>query len=801
MSRTSASRAPNRLPLLLSLLLAPYMTAEAAPADPAQAYVRPDGALQWTGASAQVGVGYDSLQKIRAEFSGVITESARSAVLGSGWIAKRAGGIKLGYQYQPAEQADASIRKLFAAVDQNAQSDRKLTLGGGLEGQHWFGTGYVSRALTGQREIGSASSSSVSTVDGIDNGRPYSDITTTNTITRTYERAYDYGVGAEVGRVFEEPGITVALRLDREWGKESAAQNSLTLGLQKRFIGTPHSLALQASAHSRSGPLEDNHHDTRAMLMYRYDFGGSPNYRAARNFRMTPVAIEKETTATASADKADDPVVKATTAPRTETRLVKTTVTMTGDAFFGLNSASLTEGAKKQLAALVEALRKNGIEGAIRVIGHTCNLGSDTYNLKLSEKRAEAVQAFLTEATGMSRDAIQTRGVGKADPKFPNTPSMREKNRRVDIEFISVVSKEEVITLPPGDTTPDQGTKTASKKAEPAKTSTIEWKSEEIEEEPTWVRRALRTLPGHKQYVDTYRYARTEQTSTTRREWINRAPTAADDSASVTAGSSVLVPILANDSDPDGDTLQIESIGAARLGTVTQEGTSVRYSVPQTQAAGSDEFTYTVRDAKGAKTTARVRIAISGYNQAPVAANDTASVAAGSSVLIPVLANDSDPDGDALTLDSVAAPATGTAVIENGAIRYSAPANAPAGDVSFSYTVRDAKGAKTSASVRVSVSLKPNSPPVAVADSFYIPYAQIHTPVTLDVLQNDTDPDGDALTIVSFTQPTDNIGSVTLSGNKLVLTATRMFLSSTMTYTISDGKGGTATTTVTLIDP
>lgn len=793
MSRTSPPHCRTaRLPILLSLLLTPYL---ANAAEPPQTQVKPDGALQWIGARAQIGIGYDSLQKLRAELSGVLTESAHSAVMGSAWLAKRAGGLKLGYQYQPAEQKDASIRKLFGAIDQNNQGDRKLSLGGGLEGEHWFGTGYLSRALTGQREQSSTSTIAIGNVSGVENGRPYNDVVTTTTLTRIYERAYDWGVGAEIGRVFEAPGLTLAARLDREWGKESAAQNSLTLGAIKRFAGTPHSLSLQASAHSRSGPLEADRHDTRAMLMYRYDLGSTASYRPARQVKLTPVSVDRADSG-ATADTPADASAAAEPA-KTETRLVKTTVTMTGDAFFSINSAVLTENAKKQLLDLVEALRKNGIEGAIRVVGHTCNLGSDAFNLKLSQRRAAAVRDFLTAATGMASDAIQTQGVGKANPKYPNTKASRDKNRRVDIEFISVLTREEVITLPPTAAQP----KAPTKAVDPAKTTSIEWKSEVIEEEPTWVRRALRTLPGHKQYVDTYRYARTEQSTSSQREWVNRTPSAADDTASVMAGSSVLVAIMANDTDPDGDTLQIESVGTPQFGTVSIEGNAIRYAVPKSQAAGSDTFSYTVRDAKGAKSVAQVRVAISGYNQAPVAGSDSASVSLGASVLIPVLSNDSDPDGDALEIDSVSAPSAGTAVIENGAIRYAAAANAALGDVNFSYTVRDAKGAKTTASVRVTVTAKPNSSPLAMNDSYYIPYAQLRTPVPLDVLKNDSDPDGDALTITSFTQPTNSVGSISLRDNQLVLLATRIFATSTFTYTVSDGKGGTSTATVTLIDP
>ena len=69
----------------------------------------------------------------------------------------------------------------------------------------------------------------------------------------------------------------------------------------------------------------------------------------------------------------------------------------------------------------------------------------------------------------------------------------------------------------------------------------------------------------------------------------------------------------------------------------------------------------------------------------------------------------------------------------------------------------------------------------------------------LPVLTNDTDPDGDALSIVSFTQP--GLGTITQSGNQLVYTGAGKFTLQTITYTISDGRGGSATATVELVDP
>ncbi len=73
---------------------------------------------------------------------------------------------------------------------------------------------------------------------------------------------------------------------------------------------------------------------------------------------------------------------------------------------------------------------------AISVYGHTDDIGSDEYNLRLSERRARAVREYLVEA-GVQADSIETQGVGKARPLVASTtPEARARNRRVEIAII-----------------------------------------------------------------------------------------------------------------------------------------------------------------------------------------------------------------------------------------------------------------------------------------------------------------------------------------------------------------------------
>lgn len=172
---------------------------------------------------------------------------------------------------------------------------------------------------------------------------------------------------------------------------------------------------------------------------------------------------------------------------------------------------------------------------------------------------------------------------------------------------------------------------------------------------------------------------------------------------------------LANDSDPDGDVLQITQIGeVSDQFQVVEDHVSVDYAPPvgratlnadgtitfiTTAAGGRGTFVYTVSDSLGATATARVRLG----NAAPVAVDDTVSCSVSSSnedVLFQPLNNDRDPDADTLHIVSVGAARYGTAVLYGGQIQY-IPGPTYTDFDEFTYTVSDDKGATATARVRV----------------------------------------------------------------------------------------------------
>jgi len=110
---------------------------------------------------------------------------------------------------------------------------------------------------------------------------------------------------------------------------------------------------------------------------------------------------------------------------------------MTLQVFFDFNKNILTEADLKELPKAVAFVKKYpGTK--IRLDGYTDSIGTDEYNMKLSERRATAVKDYLIKEAGVSSSKITAVGHGEADPVADNkTPEGRAKNRRVEISILS----------------------------------------------------------------------------------------------------------------------------------------------------------------------------------------------------------------------------------------------------------------------------------------------------------------------------------------------------------------------------
>ena len=258
----------------------------------------------------------------------------------------------------------------------------------------------------------------------------------------------------------------------------------------------------------------------------------------------------------------------------------------------------------------------------------------------------------------------------------------------------------------------------------------------------------------------------------------NNAPLAQSDQAKVSWNTPTEIDVLLNDTDADGDTLILVS-ATADIGTVAVHDDTILVYTPKPGFSGRDSISYIISDGNRGSDSASVAVTVVG-NRAPGAFDDYAETDNLTVIDIDVLSNDIDVDGDALTVDSASAEFGTVSLLNNNLIRYEP-------DISFSgldtivYQVSDANGAVDTAVV--SVFVDGNESPLAVDDNVS---TEFETSVVINVLANDSDPDGDELTIVDANA---NNGSVVVNiDDTLTYTPDIGFSGAdVINYTVSDG--------------
>ena len=281
-------------------------------------------------------------------------------------------------------------------------------------------------------------------------------------------------------------------------------------------------------------------------------------------------------------------------------------------------------------------------------------------------------------------------------------------------------------------------------------------------------------------------------------------PVLKPDRAKVRVGDVGTVSVLSNDRSPAGLNLQVESTleydPTTALGTPFVTGNQVRLEAGDTP--GTMDVTYSVIDSAGNRASSTVTfevLAASDSNQAPRPRDITAWATAGQTARIPVTLDGIDPDGDSVTLKSLdSSPQKGSATAKATWIEYTPNADASGTD-SFTYTVEDRQGARASARVRVAVTPIPalNQNPVAVPDTVLTRPDRM---VTVNVLANDLDPDGDPLTLEegSLETATPELDPQVRSTTTVQVHTPSQAGTYLVSYTVSDGRGGSARGTLTV---
>ncbi|OEB26200.1 tandem-95 repeat protein [Vibrio parahaemolyticus] len=252
-------------------------------------------------------------------------------------------------------------------------------------------------------------------------------------------------------------------------------------------------------------------------------------------------------------------------------------------------------------------------------------------------------------------------------------------------------------------------------------------------------------------------------------------------------GGSIIITtqeLLSNVDDEDKDTLSVENLIIDKgNGTLVDNGDGTWTFTPQIDDDTEVSFTFDIIDDEDLVVSGSANLDILPINDAPNAENDVITTGEDTAVTIDVLVNDSDVEGDVLSIQSASVPSEqGSVDIVDGKLVFT-PAENFNGEATITYIVTD--GDLTD-EAKVTVTVTPvNDSPVAVDDTTSI---QEDTAVTIDVLTNDTDVDGDKLSIESASVPKEQ-GTVEVVDGKLVFTPAENFNGDAeITYTVTDGE-------------
>lgn len=270
----------------------------------------------------------------------------------------------------------------------------------------------------------------------------------------------------------------------------------------------------------------------------------------------------------------------------------------------------------------------------------------------------------------------------------------------------------------------------------------------------------------------------------------NRAPTAADDNVSYNINQSYTFDPRGNDSDPEGDPLTVwlapHSFG---LGTVNVVNNTITFDINSN--TGTEVLKYYACDPENRCDSANITVTVTDPNNTPVAADDEITINIGQQYIFDPRVNDNDLDGDQLTVTLLSNFFNlGTAQVNNNSVDFQI--NSITGIQSLDYQICDQNGKCDTATITVNV-VDPNDGPVAVDDTYDV---YTDNEYTFDVVSNDTDPNGDDLTIFILTPLT--LGKAEVINNQIQVNVYDEGGQDQFTYMVCDPSNICDTAVVTL---
>ncbi|MDW1615645.1 tandem-95 repeat protein, partial [Vibrio sp. Vb2873] len=277
---------------------------------------------------------------------------------------------------------------------------------------------------------------------------------------------------------------------------------------------------------------------------------------------------------------------------------------------------------------------------------------------------------------------------------------------------------------------------------------------------------------------------------------VNDAPIATNDAIQTDEDSLVVIDVLANDSDIEGDDLIITSASVPEEQGIVEIIDGKLVFTPAENFNGNATISYTISDGE-LEDEAQVSVTVNSVNDAPIASNDTTITEEDSSVTIDVLPNDTDIDGDTLSIQSASVPeAQGTVEIVDGKLVFT-PAENFHGDAEITYTVTD--GALTDqATVNVTVNAV-NDTPVVESNLADQTLAEDFTPYSIDLNTAFSDVDNVDGDLTFSVSGNSNIQVAIVNGIATFTPTADWNGSEALTFTATDPSGESVSQTVNFI--